>query len=149
VYATLLLTGVEKDEKEVVEENGKKEERNIIIPSASYIQVYQSMGHSLPKAFQNTTTKDYTSQSSARFEITAFWNKLINVSIKEEWDKQVKCREEEWNKLTQLQKDKKLLAKKSRLEKAYREHLKGKPPKEAEVNYTEDGPLPSFEEKDV
>ena len=47
VYASLLLKGVKK-------ENGDE------LPHASYIQVYESMGHALPKALQNVTTQIYT-----------------------------------------------------------------------------------------
>ncbi len=145
IYATKLLQGDKMLEK--MNEDGKREES--IIHPVSYIQVYQSMGHSLPKALQNTTTSKYNEHTDARFEITAFWNRYMTVDIEKEWYEQEQKRADEWEKLTQVQKDKRTLAKESRLEKAYKEKLKGNPPEEVLVKYTKDGPLPTFEEKDL
>lgn len=132
VYASLLLNGVEK-------EDGTK------VPSASYIQVYQSMGHSLPEALRNTTTSDYTTDTGARFEVTRFWNELLSVDVKEEWEL---ARKKE-DSMTQVQKDILAERKRKRMEKANQERLAAHLPKEELVTYTEDGYEPGFEEDDL
>lgn len=133
VYATLLMSGVKRDDG------------SIVYP-ASYIQVYDSMGHSLPRALANTTTTVYHEDSGERFTITHFWDELIQMSVKEEWERCNNQRLESWDKMTDLQKDLFTTRKEKRFEKAYQERLKNPPPPETEETYTEDGELTSFEE---
>ena len=133
VYATLLLSGVKRDDG------------SIVMP-ASYIQVYDSMGHSLPKALANTTTTVYHEDSGERFTITHFWDELFQMSVKDEWQRCCEHRKEQWEKKTELQKDLMITRKQKRFEKAYQERLKNPPPGETEETYTEDGELTSFEE---
>ena len=95
------------------------------------------------------SARDLVQYTTERFEITNFWNKLIDLSIAEEWETQQNKRKEEWDSLTQLQKDRKKQQKRARLEKAHREKLKWHPPEEKVEGYTEDGELPSFEEGDL
>lgn len=132
IYASLLLNGVDVDDEHKLE-------------AADYMQVYASMGHSLPKGMSNSTTNVYYADMGTRFTITNFWNQLIKISVKDEWQKCLKQRADEWNKMTELQRDLADERKKKRFEKAIRERRNNLPP-ETEVTYTEDGETPGFEE---
>lgn len=132
VYASMLLNGVKKED-------------GSIVSSASYIQVYASMGHSLPKALANTTTTIYNEDIGERFEVTRFWNELLSVDVKKEWKE---C-QKKYADLPQIKKDILAEQKRKRMEKANQERLKAKSPKEEVINYTEDGELSGFEEDNL
>lgn len=133
VYASLLLNGV------------KKEDGSIIRP-ASYIQIYESMGHKLPKQLQNTTTQVYRGDTGERFTVTAFWDELIDFDVLTEWNKYKQTRDN----MSELQKAVYAERKRKRMEKAYREKMNAKKePEEVIIEYTVDAPLSSFEEDDI
>ena len=96
--------------------NGVKKEDGSIVSSASYIQVYASMGHSLPKALANTITTIYNEDIGERFEVTRFWNELLSVDVKKEWKE---C-QKKYADLPQIKKDILAEQKRKRMEKANR-----------------------------
>lgn len=57
VYITLLLYEIEKDDK------------SIIVP-ASFFQVYESTGHTLPRTMQNVSNTVYDEDKGYRWDMT-------------------------------------------------------------------------------
>ena len=121
-YATLTLSGVKKED-------------GTIIKAASSRQVYESMGHDLPEFMQNITEEVYKEDTINRWDITRFWDELIDFSIKEEWEKSQKKRIEEFESLTVDKQEKIKYNKQKRMEKAYKEKLAGNPPEEDIIEY--------------
>ncbi len=121
-YITLSIQGVKKTD-------------GTIIPPASFIQVYQSVGHELPKAMQNVTNTIYNEDVDTRWDITRFWEDLIELDISDEWSRAQKQREEENQKLTEFEKARRKAQKEKRLEKARIERLKGNPPEDVLEEY--------------
>lgn len=123
-YITLSLQGIKKDD-------------GTIIPPASYFQVFQSAGHSLPKSMQNTSTTVYNEDVGDRWDVTRFWNQAITINIANEWRCFEESRKVEYESLTQFEKDKRAAQKQNRLEKAKQERLTGNPPEDVLLEYTE------------
>ena len=121
-YITLLLHGIEKDDKS-------------IIAPASFFQVYESAGHTLPRAMQNVSNTVYNEDKGDRWDITRFWNEAIYTDIADEWRCACELRKMEEAMMTELQKATKEAQKKQRLEKAKEERLKGKPPEDILIEY--------------
>ena len=114
-YITLLLQGV-------------KREDGSIVPPASYFQVFQSAGHSLPKSMQNVSTTIYNEDIGDRWDITRFWNDVLTVDIGQEWKEAQERHREEYEKLTPFERDLRRSQKEARMEKARQERLRSKPP---------------------
>lgn len=123
-YITLSLQGIKKDD-------------GTIVSSASYIQVFQSAGHSLPRSMQNTSTSVYNEDVDARWDVTRFWNEALTLNVSEEWKNAKKKREEVYQLLTDFERDKRKAQKEKRLEKAKQERLKSNPPEDILVEYEE------------
>ncbi len=121
-YITLSLQGV------------KKVDGTIITP-ASYFQVFQSAGHSLPKNMSNTSTTVYNEDVGARWDVTRFWNDVIYTDISAEWRMNELRRKAEYDALTDFQKDRLKARKRQRLEKALEERLNSNPPKDILIDY--------------
>ena len=121
-YITLLLHGIQKDDKS-------------IIAPASFFQVYESAGHSLPKAMQNVSNTVYNEDKGDRWDITRFWNEAIYTDLADEWRCACEVRQFELEQMTELQKATKEAQKKQRLEKAKAERLKGNPPEDILIEY--------------
>ncbi|MBQ7977088.1 MAG: tyrosine-type recombinase/integrase, partial [Clostridia bacterium] len=81
-YITLSLQGIKKDD-------------GSIIAPASYFQVFQSAGHTLPKSMQNISTTVYNEDIGDRWDITRFWQEAIFVDIAELWKTYEAQRKEE------------------------------------------------------
>ena len=109
IYSTWCLVGV-------VREDGTK------TPSANVFQTYFSMGHSLPRGLQNTTTEVYMEDNGLRDEVTAFWNSAVKLNIYDEWMFRKELRESEFDALPEI--DKMILnnRRQKELDKAEREH---------------------------
>ena len=114
-YITLSLQGI------------KKEDGKTILP-ANYFQVFQSAGHSLPKAMQNVSTTSYNNDVNTRWDVTRFWNDVLEISVADTWEKAQKIRREEYEEMTPFERDKRRVQKERRLEKAKEERLKSNPP---------------------
>lgn len=123
-YITLCLQGIKKDD-------------GSIIAPASYFQVFQSAGHGLPRSMENTSTTVYNEDVGDRWDITRFWEEAIYVDIAELWKSYEARRKEEYDKLTDYQKDKKKAQKEKRLAKAKEERLKSNPPEDVLNEYEE------------
>lgn len=123
-YITLSLQGIKKDD-------------GTIIPPASYFQVFQSAGHSLPKSMQNTSTTVYNEDIDARWDITRFWDNAITMNIADEWNNAKAKREADYQQLTDFQKEKKKAQKEKRLEKAKQERMNSNPPEDVLQEYEE------------
>lgn len=121
-YITLALQGVKKDD-------------GTIIPPASYFQVFQSAGHSLPSNMSNTSTTVYNEDVGARWDITRFWNDVIFTDVAHTWDTMEQLRKLEMESLTQYQRDKKKAQKEARMEKARKERLASNPPEDILQEY--------------
>lgn len=121
-YITLSLQGVKKDD-------------GTIVPPASYFQVFQSAGHSLPKNMSNTSTTVYNEDVGARWDVTRFWNDVIYVDISATWNTFEQIRKFEYDQMTEFQKDRAKSQKQARLEKAREERLKSNPPQDVVVDY--------------
>ena len=121
-YITLLLHGIEKDDKS-------------IIAPASFFQVYESAGHTLPRAMQNVSNTVYNEDKGDRWDITRFWNEAIFTDIAECWRFACEVRQIEEEMMTELEKATKQAQKQQRLEKAKAERLKGNPPEDILSEY--------------
>lgn len=121
-YITLLLHGIEKDDKS-------------IIAPASFFQVYESAGHTLPRAMQNVSNTVYNEDKGDRWDITRFWNEAIFNDIAECWRFACEVRQIEEEMMTELEKATKQAQKQQRLEKAKAERLKGNPPEDILIEY--------------
>lgn len=121
-YITLLLHGIQK------------EDSSIIAP-ASFFQVYESAGHTLPRAMQNVSNTVYNEDKGDRWDITRFWNEAVYVDIPSEWRCACEVREMEEQMMTELERETKRAQKQQRLEKAKQERLKGNPPEDILVEY--------------
>ncbi len=121
-YITLSLQGI------------KREDDTIIAP-ASYFQVFQSAGHSLPKSMQNTSTTVYNEDVGDRWDITRFWNETITTDIAQTWLGFEQIRQMESELLSPYEKDKRASQKRNRLEKARQERLKSNPPEDILQEY--------------
>lgn len=121
-YITLGLQGVKRDDES-------------IIPPASYFQVFQSAGHTLPKNMSNTSTTVYNEDVGARWDITRFWNEVITIDIAESWAWFGELRKAEYEMMTDFEKDKTEAQRQQRLEKAKKERLRGNPPEDVLVEY--------------
>lgn len=109
-YITLALQGVRKDD-------------GTIVSPASFFQVFQSAGHSLPKSMQNTSTTVYNEDVGDRWDVTRFWNDVIEIDVAETWKSEQIRRKVEYSKLSDAEKDKLRVRKEKRLEKAKNERL--------------------------
>lgn len=121
-YITLLLHGIEKEDKS-------------IIAPASFFQVYESAGHSLPRAMQNMSNTVYSEDKGDRWDITRFWNEAIYTDIANSWRFACEVRKIEEDLMTELEKANKSAQKQQRLEKAKKERLKGNPPEDILIEY--------------
>ena len=121
-YITLLLHGIEKDDKS-------------IIAPASFFQVYESAGHTLPRAMQNVSNTVYNEDKGDRWDITRFWNEAIFTDIAECWRFACEVRQIEEEMMAELEKAIKQAQKQQRLEKAKAERLKGNPPEDILIEY--------------
>ncbi len=50
-----------------------------------FFQVYESAGHTLPRAMQNVSNNVYNEDKGDRWDITRFWNEAIFTDIAECW----------------------------------------------------------------
>ena len=121
-YISLALQGIKRDD-------------GTIIAPASYFQVFQSAGHSLPRSMQNTSTNVYNEDMGGRWDVSRFWNEVITVDIAKEWEMAVQKRKEEFESLTPFQQDRIKARRQRRLEKAKEERLKSNPPIDVLVEY--------------
>lgn len=121
-YITLLLHGIQKED-------------NSIIAPASFFQVYESAGHTLPRAMQNVSNTVYNEETGDRWDITRFWNEAIYTDIAECWRFACEVRQIEEDMMTELEKATKQAQKQQRLEKAKAERLKGNPPEDILIEY--------------
>lgn len=121
-YISLALQGIKRDD-------------GTIIAPASYFQVFQSAGHSLPRSMQNTSTNVYNEDMGGRWDVSRFWNETITVDVSEEWKTAVQKRKEEFENLTPFQQERIKARRQRRLEKAKEERLKSNPPIDVLVEY--------------
>ena len=121
-YITLSLQGVKKED-------------DTIVQSAAYIRVFQSAGHSLPKEMQNMSTKKYNEDVNARWDVTRFWDEVLEISVAEEWAKAEAEREAAYEQMTEFERDRLKAQKERRMEKARQERLKGNPPEDVLQEY--------------
>lgn len=124
-YSTLCLSGVKKTDGTIV--------RNAIAR-----QVYESMGHSLPKHMQNITETVYNQGSNNRWDITRFWDELLEIDIKSEWETFEQIRKIDFETLPPIEQERRRQIREKRFEKAYKEKLQGNPPSEEIDIYEED-----------
>lgn len=124
-YSTLCLSGVKKAD-------------GTIVRDAIARQVYESMGHSLPRHMQNITETVYNQGSSNRWDITRFWDELLEIDIKSEWETFEQIRKIDFETLPKVEQERLKHKKKNRFEKAYKEKLQGNPPREEIDIYEED-----------
>lgn len=123
-YITLLLHGIKKDDES-------------IIAPASFFQVYESAGHSLPRAMQNVSNTVYNEQTGDRWDITRFWNEAIEIDVANAWRVACEIRQIEEDMLTEVERATRQAQKQQRLEKAKKERLKGNPPEDILVDWEE------------
>lgn len=123
-YITLLLHGIKKDDES-------------IIAPASFFQVYESAGHSLPRAMQNVSNTVYNEQTGDRWDITRFWNEAIEIDVANAWRVACEIRQIEEDMLTEVERATRQAQKQQRLEKAKKERLKGNPPQDILVDWEE------------
>lgn len=116
-------------------ENGVKKDDGTIIYAPNYIQLYESAGHELPKLLQNTSNQVYNQDFGARWEVSEFWDKLLDVDIANAWDTYAQIRTFEEELRTQKEKDLLAERKRRRYEKAKAERLKGNPLEEILLEY--------------
>lgn len=109
IYSTWCLLGV-------VRKDGTK------TPSANVFQTYFSMGHSLPRGLQNTTTEEYMEDNGLRDEVTAFWNDAIKLNIYDEWTFRKELREAEFEALPEVEQMILNNRRQKELDKAEKEH---------------------------
>lgn len=121
-YITLSIQGIKKDDDTIIE-------------PASYFQVFQSAGHSLPRSMQNTSTTVYNEDVGDRWDITRFWNQAITVDVAKEWEQAVRKRTEEFEELSKYEQNRIKARHQRRLEKAREERLKSNPPVDVLVEY--------------
>lgn len=121
-YITLLLHGIKKDD-------------DSIIAPASFFQVYESAGHTLPRAMQNVSNTVYSEDKGDRWDITRFWNEAIYINVSEEWAFHCEVRKMEEDMMTELERELRKAQKQKRLEKAKTERLKGNPPEDILIDY--------------
>ena len=124
-YATLLLHGVKKLD-------------DTIIYAANNYQVYESMGHSFTVEQPNTTEKIYNKPTADRWDITRFWDELIDFDVAQAWDNYQQIRQFDYEAMTEFQRIKKAEQKRKKYEKAKRERLAGNPPEEEFIEYIAD-----------
>lgn len=121
-YITLSIQGIKKDDDTIIE-------------PASYFQVFQSAGHSLPRSMQNTSTTVYNEDVGDRWDITRFWNQAITVDVAKEWEQAVRKRTEEFEALSKYEQNRIKARHQRRLEKAREERLKSNPLVDVLVEY--------------
>lgn len=109
IYSTWCLIGI-------IRKDGRK------TPSANVFQTYFSMGHSLPRGLENTTTKEYMEDNGLRDEVTAFWNDAVKLDIYKEWNCRKQLREMEWEALPEVEKLILTNRRQKELDKAEKEH---------------------------
>lgn len=107
-YATLLLHGVKKQD-------------DTIITAADNRQVYESMGHSLPSALLNTTETTYSKYTTDRWDVTRFWNELIDISVKDTWNFHEEIRKMEWEMMSEVERLEQQQKKQKKFDKAIKE----------------------------
>ena len=112
----------------------EKDDKSIIAP-ASFFQVYESAGHTLPRAMQNVSNTVYNEDKGDRWDITRFWNEAIFTDIAECWRFACEVRQIEEEMMTELERATKQAQKQQRLEKAKKERLKGNPPEDIVVEF--------------
>lgn len=112
----------------------KKDDESIIAP-ASFFQVYESAGHSLPRAMQNVSNTVYNEQTGDRWDITRFWNEAIEIDVANAWHVACEIRQIEEDMLTEVERATRQAQKQQRLEKAKKERLKGNPPQDILVEW--------------
>ena len=116
-------------------EHGYKKDDGTIICAPNYVQLYESAGHELPKLLQNTSTQVYSKDVGARWEVTEFWNQVVEVDIESLWETMNQVHQIEYEMMTQKEKDLKAERKAKRYEKAKRERLAANPPEEILIEY--------------
>lgn len=112
-YITLSLQGIKKPD-------GK------IVAPASYFQVFQSAGHSLPNSMKNISTTIYNEDIGDRWDITRFWDEAITLNLPEIWYDAQKRRVEAFGGLEDEERKKIRARKEKRYEKAKKERENGK-----------------------
>ena len=116
-------------------EHGYKKDDGTIICAPNYVQLYESAGHELPKLLQNTSTQVYSKDVGARWEVTEFWNQVVEVDIESLWETMNQVHQFEYEMMTQKEKDLKAERKAKRYEKAKKERLAANPPEEILLEY--------------
>lgn len=121
-YITLLLHGIQKEDKS-------------IIAPASFFQMYESAGHTLPRAMQNVSNTVYNEQTGDRWDITRFWNEAIYNDVADCWRCACEVRQIEEELMTEMEKATRKAQKEQRLEKAKKERLKSNPPEDILIEF--------------
>lgn len=116
-------------------EHGYKKDDGTIVCAPDYVQLYESAGHELPKLLQNTSTQVYSKDVGARWEVTEFWNQVVEIDIASLWDTMNQVRQFEYEMMTQKEKDLNAVRKAKRYEKAKKERLAAEPPEEILLEY--------------
>ena len=96
------------------------------------------MYNMIDKYMQNITEVIYNQGSNNRWDITRFWDELLEIDIKSEWETFEQIRKIDFETLPKVEQERLKNKKKNRFEKAYKEKLQGNPPREEIDIYEED-----------
>jgi integrase len=121
-YATLALHGVKKKD-------------GTIIAAADNRQVYESIGHELPEYMRNTTETVYNKYTTDRWDVTRFWNELLNINLYDTWQSHQQIRQMEEEMLSEFEREKLRIRKEKHMEKAKKERDAGNAPEEEFIIY--------------